>query len=99
MKKVKKTEETAIDDKCNVSNTSFETFRNMSENYWKNSLKQDKPSSVNSLSYRKYKVSIELIEETSEVLIERLLDLLSKTTNHYHASPIKSELRRLGYEI
>ena len=50
----------------------FETFRDLKNSYTLNQLRREEPSNVNFLDYRKYKVTIELIDEPKEVLIERL---------------------------
>ena len=74
----------------------FETFRDMSDTYTQSHFVMKEPSSVNFLSYRKYKVTIELIEEPTDVLIERLNILLEKEKgNYYHSSRIRVEIERL----
>lgn len=57
----------------------IETFKDFSSSYNVNQLKINEPSNVNFLSFRKYKVTIELIEEPKEVLIERLEDIFKKS--------------------
>jgi hypothetical protein len=50
----------------------FETFKDLENTYTINQLKKEEPCNINFLEYRKYKVTIELVEEPKEVLIERL---------------------------
>ncbi len=58
-------------------------------------MKSENPSAINFLSYKKYKVTIEEIEEPKAVLIKRLRELLKKTTGFNQASSIKDEIKRL----
>lgn len=79
----------------NNTKIEFETFRNVLDNYTVNSLKMELPSAVNFVSYRKYKISIELIEESNEMLIERLTKMLNETTNWHVKSNINAEINKL----
>lgn len=72
----------------------FETYRNLDNNYFVDQLKVKEPSCINFLSYRKYKVTIELIDEPKEVLIDRLLEL-AKRANFNQRQMIESELKKL----
>ncbi len=76
----------------------FETFRQIS-NYEISNLTFKKPSVINYLSYRKYKVTIEPIEEPVEVYIERLNDLLDNSKSYTEKSRIKDELIKLTKQI
>lgn len=80
----------------NNTKIEFETYRNVLDKYTVNQLKMELPSAVNFVSYRKYKVSIELIEEPKEVLIERLTKMLSETTNWHVKSMINLEIYKLN---
>jgi len=72
----------------------FETFRKIdSYDVW--NLKKDEPSAINFLSYRKSKITIELIDEPKEVLIERLEMLLKNNDNFHRKSMIKEEIKKL----
>lgn len=75
---------------------TFETFRNLLDgSYWIDQIKTKKPSNLNFLSYRKFKVTIELIDEPKEVLIERLESL--KTDRSYNRNErINKEIQRLN---
>ena len=79
-----------------MSKTIIETFRNILDTYTINRLKDEKPSFVNSLSYRKYKITVELIDESKEVLTERLKKILSETTNYKYIQLIKEEIHKLN---
>lgn len=74
----------------------IETFKNIGS-YEIENLKKNEPSAINFLSYRKYKISIELIEESKEVLIKRLEELLESNKNNYNRRAIiKDELKKLN---
>jgi hypothetical protein len=72
----------------------FETYRNLDNNYFVDQLKMNEPSCINFLSYRKYKVTIELIEEPKEVLIDRLNEL-AKGASFNRRQMIEPELKKL----
>lgn len=72
----------------------FETFRDVL-GYTASQLKQSEPSYVNFLSYKKYKVTIEEVEESNEVYIERLQSMLDKATSFRQKSALKSEIKKL----
>ena len=57
------------------------------------------PSSVNKVSIRKYRVTVEQIEEPVEVLHERLLHLWRKCNNHHEKRSLLEEADRLGCEL
>ena len=75
---------------------TFETYQNLTDGYSLNQLKKGEPSAINYLSYRKYKITIELIEEPKDVLIERLETMLLKTESYKQKDLIKSELTKLN---
>ncbi|URC15244.1 hypothetical protein GD1_120 [Paraglaciecola Antarctic GD virus 1] len=69
---------------------SFETFREVGD-YAKSNLIQDEPDCFNGkVSVVKYKITVEVVQEPMEVLLERVYDLLKSTTNHHHRSPIET---------
>lgn len=57
------------------------------------------PSSTNFIAIRKYRITIEKIEEPVEVLHERLLHLWRKTNNHHERQYIFMEAQRLGCKL
>jgi hypothetical protein len=73
----------------------FETFIDITEPYRVSQLKKDKPSTLNFLEYRKFKVVIELVEEPDEVLIKRLEDLLEGTRGWDRKQRIKEEIKKI----
>ena len=73
----------------------FETFRNLENSYTLNQLKKDEPSNINFLQYRKYKVTVELVDESKEVLIKRLEDLRKETKGYDKNQRLKKEIELL----
>lgn len=72
---------------------TFETFRNLFDSsYWIDQIKTEKPSNINYLSYRKFKVTIELIDEPKEVLIERL-ESLKNDSSYNRIERINKEIQ------
>ncbi len=75
---------------------TFETFRNLFDgSYWIDQIKTENPSNINYLSYRKFKVTIELIDEPKEVLIERL-ESLKQLGSYTKNNRINKEIQRLN---
>lgn len=72
----------------------FETYKNLENNYFVDQLRVNEPSCINFLSYRKFKVTIELIEEPKQVLIDRLLEL-KKNSSFNRRQIINDELKKL----
>lgn len=77
----------------------FETFKDVSSGYFINQLKQEEPSNINFLSYRKYKVTIELIDEPKNLLIDRLKYLLEKTIGYNKIDRVKKEIEKINKNI
>jgi len=73
----------------------FETFKNLSQSYFVDQIKKNEPSSINFLDYRKYKVTIELVEESKDILIQRLENLLVETVGFNRRQIIKDEIKKL----
>jgi hypothetical protein len=57
------------------------------------------PSCVNQVSIRKYRVTIEQIQEPIEVLQERLLHLWRHTNNHHEKRHLEEEATLLDYKL
>lgn len=74
----------------------FETFRNLENSYMLTQLKKDEPSNINFLEYRKYKVTVELVDEPKEVLIKRLEDLKKETRGYDKNQRLKKEIELLS---
>lgn len=78
---------------------SFDTFRKIGL-YEQHNLQSKEPSCFNgNVSIRKYKVTIEPIEESNEVLAERLQKLWDECDNHHHWTPLKNAALQIGYEL
>ena len=77
----------------------IETFRKIGS-YQIGNLKQETPSSLNSvISIKKYKISVEEIEEPIEVYEERIQYLWDKCDNYHHIDAIRTEAKTLGYTL
>lgn len=63
------------------------------------SLKKDEPSFINFLSYKRTKVTIEEIEESNEIYIDRLTKMLEKADGWSNKSRIQDEITRLTKQI
>ena len=81
------------------SSISFETFRTLSS-YDISNIKKDAPSSFNgNVEFRKYKVTVEPVDESFETLSERLQTMWDKCDNFHHWNPLKSAAKSIGYEL
>lgn len=82
-----------------TKNRTFETFRPF-DNYDEQRATSDKPFCWNgAVSVRKYRVTVELVDEPTEVLAERLRKLWSECDNHHHYSPLKAVAKQLGIDL
>ena len=78
---------------------SFETFLELSD-YAIETLTKVEPYCINGkVRIRKYKVTIELVEEPCEVLGARLQHLWDTTNNPHHWGDLKAKAQEIGYEI
>lgn len=75
---------------------TFETFRNLEDSYFVNQLKKEEASNVNFLDYRKYKVTIELIEEHNDILLERLENILKESKGIHSRERVRKEILKLN---
>lgn len=81
------------------SSISFETFRKLSS-YDISNIKKDEPSSFNgNIEFIKYKVTVEPVDETFEILSERLQTMWDKCDNFHHWNPLKAAAKSIGYEL
>ena len=77
----------------------FETFRRLG-NWEASNLKQREPSCWNGVvSVRRYRITIEEIEEPVEVIAERLRDLWRNSDNYHHYEPLQKAAREIGIEL
>lgn len=75
---------------------SFETFRKIGS-YEAMNLKQDEPSCFNGMvRLKKYKVTIEEIDEPIEVYKQRLQKMWEACDNHHHYEPLKNAANSIG---
>jgi DNA repair ATPase RecN len=79
-------------------NKSIETFREC--DYEIDNLLQKEPSCFNCMvRIKKYRITVEEIKEPIEVLHQRLQSLWDYSTNHYDSDPLRSEAKKLNYEL
>jgi len=77
---------------------TFETFRDIGP-YELGNLQQKKPSCFNGVvCVRKYRVTVELVDEPVEVLRERVQALWDSCNNHHHWEPLQWIANTLGME-
>ena len=82
-----------------MSEASIETFRNPNA-YWLRQLKQDEPSAFNgNVEVRKYRVTVELIDEPDDVIRARIQKLWDECDNHHHWQPLKNAAKKYGLEL
>ena len=101
MTKVSKKHKTPADAKPVLADSiiSFDTFRKIGS-YEQDNMKSKEPSCFNGLvNIRKYKVTIELIEESNDILAERLQKLWDECDNFHHWTPLKNAAKQIGYEL
>lgn len=77
----------------------LETFRDIGD-YYLSQMKQEEPSSFNgNVQVRRYRVTVELIDEPNEIIAERIERLWINCDNHHHWQPLKNAATKIGYEI
>lgn len=78
---------------------SFETFKEI-RSFEIYNLTQKKPSCFNSMvRVRRYKVTVELVDEPKEVIQARIQKLYDETTNMHYREPLKVEAKKYGFEL
>lgn len=85
--------------KQNIYPKTIETFRQIGD-YELNgySFQNDKPSCHNgNVSIKRYRVTVEIIEEPIEVYHERLEKLWLECDNHHHWAPLQQAAASLNY--
>lgn len=79
--------------------TIIETFRPL-EGYATNNLKQNEPSCFNSMvRVKKYRITIEEIDEPVEVIQKRLKKLIDENDNHHNLSSLRALAKEYGVEL
>ena len=77
----------------------FETYRQIGS-YYQNQLTDKEPSSFNGeVRIKKFKVTIEEVEEPNEVYCKRIQQLWDYCNNHHHWTPIQNVAKELGYTL
>jgi hypothetical protein len=75
----------------------LETFKSIGS-YEIMNLTKNEPSCFNGLvSIKKYRITIEQINESNEVLAERLQKLWDECNNHHHVQPLRNAAESIGY--
>lgn len=76
-----------------------ETFREVGS--WElGNMQRDHPSCFNGVvSVRKYRVTVEQIDEPVEVIRERIQALWDRCDNHHHYAPLKSAAAAVGLTL
>ena len=71
----------------------IETFRE--PGYSISGLRQEEPSCFNGIiSVRRYRVTVEEIQEPDEVIAARILKLMAENNNHHHTYPLQIALKK-----
>lgn len=78
---------------------TIETFREVGDYELKGyGYNSEKPSCFNGqVSVKRYKITIEIIDEPIEVYQERLEKLWVESDNHHHYRPLQAAADELGY--
>ena len=77
----------------------IETFREIGF-YERSQWTQAEPSCFNgSVRVRRYRVTIEEIDEPVEVICARLQKMWDECDNHHHHAPLEAAARKYGYDL
>lgn len=77
----------------------FETFRKPGW-YEADALTCDQPTCFNgNVEIRRYRIRFEEIEESKDILAERLQHLWDHGDNHHQVGPLKGEAKKIGIEL
>jgi hypothetical protein len=75
----------------------IESFRSVGD-YELNNMRHSEPSCFNGIvSVRRYRITVEEIEEPKQVIAERLEKLWVESDNHHHWQPLQNAAARIGY--
>lgn len=81
------------------SRVEFETFRNVGS-YERDQLTDSVPSCFNGMvRVRRYRITIELIDEPVEVIHARLIEMWAAETNRHNWGPLRAEAARYGLDL
>lgn len=68
--------------------------------YWLSQVSDRSPSVRNGVvTYKRYRITVEEIEEPLEVLQERVQTLWSQSLNHHDWDPLRSVAKKLGFAL
>lgn len=82
-----------------MSTDTFETYNEVTK-YAKRQMISDNPSCFNGkVSVRKYKITIELIDEPIEVIQARIQKMWDECDNHHQWDPLKAEAKKYGLAL
>lgn len=78
---------------------TFETFSKVGA-FERDRLTQTEPSCFNGIiRVRKYRVTVELVDEPAEVIAERIRALWRASDNHHHRAPLRAVGEQYGVEL
>lgn len=78
---------------------SIETFHDP-RGYRLSQMKRDEPSCFNGVvSVRKYRVTVELVDEPDEAIRERIQKLWDECDNSHHWDPLRYAAKEYGLEL
>lgn len=78
---------------------AFETFKEISD-YDRRQMTAAQPSCFNHIvRFKRYRITIEEVEEPKEVLIERLQKMWDECDNHHHWTPLENAAKSIGYKF
>ena len=66
---------------------------------WDLGANHDQPTCINSLKIRRYRVTVELIDEPIEVLRDRVRKMWRETRNYHYTGAIREAAFALGIEL
>ena len=77
----------------------IETFRDI-RGYYLKDLQNTKPNGINHLNYKKYKVTVEQLEESKEVYQQRLQEIYDEKHSGFRIkSAVLNEAKKIGVII
>ena len=78
---------------------TFETFREISD-YQTQNMIEEQPSCFNgNVHVKRYKITIEEINEPKEIIAKRLQKLWDESSNFHHWKPLKQAAKKIKYEL
>lgn len=78
----------------------FETFRDMRGDYHVESMTKKEPSCFNGIvSVRKFRITIEVVDEPVEVIQERIRKLKRESTNYHEWGPLRAAGKKYGIDL